>query len=127
MNGTLRTAAQAAPHVIDGGWGTLNWLANREFTGNQGVTVGRVVIRKGQQNARHRHNTCEEVLYLLKGRLRHTVGDESVDMAPGDTISIDAGVFHNGINIGDEDADMIVVYSTGERDFELEDPSKENE
>jgi quercetin dioxygenase-like cupin family protein len=44
-------------------------------------------------------------------------------MEPGDVLHIPAGVYHNAVSIGDADADMIVVYSTGERDFELEPPA----
>ena len=41
-------------------------------------------------------------------------------MQSGDTISVPAGVFHNGTNGGAEDAEMIIAYSTAERDFVLE-------
>jgi hypothetical protein len=33
---------------------------------------------------------------------------------------IPAGVFHNALSIGDSDADMIVAYSSGTREFEVE-------
>jgi quercetin dioxygenase-like cupin family protein len=104
----------------DEDWGSLTWLADRATTGNRGLTLGRVVIKKGQANPRHRHNSCEEVLYLLSGRLRHSIGDAWVDMEPGDVLHIPAGIYHNGECVGEGDADMIVAYSTGERDFELE-------
>jgi quercetin dioxygenase-like cupin family protein len=117
---TYRPAGEAAENLITEEWGTLDWLANEKLTGVSGVTLGRVVIRRGQENPRHCHRTCEEVLYLLRGRLRHSIGDDVVELSAGDTISIPAGVFHNAVNIGDEDADMIVAYSTGRRDFELE-------
>jgi quercetin dioxygenase-like cupin family protein len=57
---------------------------------------------------------------VLSGRLRHTVGDGAVTLEAGDTLGIPPGEFHNAVNIGQEDADVIVAYSTGERDFELE-------
>lgn len=120
MNGAYRSVKEATQGRIDDGWGTLTWLANEKLTGCQGVTLGRVVIRKGQNNPRHCHPTCEEVLYLLRGRLKHSIGDESVMMEPGDTINVPAGVYHNAVSIGDEDADMIVAYSSPRRDFELE-------
>ncbi|MFA9477910.1 cupin domain-containing protein [Phycisphaerales bacterium AB-hyl4] len=127
MKGTYRNATDAANHTVDDGWGTLTWLANEPLTGNKGLTLGRVVIRQGKANPRHCHPTCEEVLYLLRGKLRHTLGGDAVTLNPGDTLSIPAGVFHNAVNIGDEDADMIVAYSTGRRDFQLEHSSVANE
>ena len=60
------------------------------------------------------------MLYLLKGRLEHTAGDQTFTLSAGDTITIAPGVFHNATCIGSEDADMIVVYSQGIRGFELE-------
>lgn len=118
--GKLRPGSDAT--AIDHGWGSLTWLASSELTGTRGVTLGRTIIRPGERNPRHRHNTCEELLHVLRGRLRHSVDEESVVLESGDTLTIPAGVFHNAMNIGDEDADVIVAYSTGQRDFELEQP-----
>jgi quercetin dioxygenase-like cupin family protein len=101
-------------------WGALRWLANAAIGNADGLTLGHVVIKAGTSNPRHCHNTCEEVLYLLRGTVTHTLGDESFTMQPGDTISIPAGIFHNGINSGAEDAEMIIAYSTATRDFVLE-------
>ncbi|MBW3625935.1 MAG: cupin domain-containing protein [Armatimonadetes bacterium] len=101
-------------------WGSLRWLASREVGNAEGLTLGRVVIRSGRSNPRHCHPSCEEVLYLLSGRLEHTLGDETFTLRPGDTLSIPPGVFHNARSTGEEDAEMIVAYSTGERDFVLE-------
>jgi quercetin dioxygenase-like cupin family protein len=108
------TAATGEP------WGALNWLANGKLLGTQNLTVGRVLIRRGQQNPRHAHPGVEEVLYLLSGRLEHTVGDERVILEPGDTLLIPAGAFHNAKSIGQADADMIVAYPTADRSFVLE-------
>ena len=114
----LRKADQHT--VITEDWGTLSWLANRQIGNAEGLTLGRVTIKAGQTNPRHRHPNCEEVLYLLKGRLRHTLGDMNFTMSAGDVITIAPGVFHNATCIGAEDAEMIVVYSQGTRGFELE-------
>jgi len=60
------------------------------------------------------------VLYLLKGRLNHTLGDKTITMSAGDVITIPPGIFHNAACTGAEDAEMIVVYSQGTRRFEPE-------
>jgi quercetin dioxygenase-like cupin family protein len=72
MNHHHRRAGQAVARHEK--WGSLTWLADRAATGNQGLTLGRVVINKSQSNPRHRHNTCEEVLYLLSGRATALAG-----------------------------------------------------
>jgi quercetin dioxygenase-like cupin family protein len=48
------------------------------------------------------------------------LGDKTIVMNAGDTITIAPGVFHNASCISEEEADMIVVYSEGVRGFELE-------
>ena len=112
------TQAQTKRHE----WGTIQFFAGKAINGAMGVSGARVVISKGTANTRHSHPTCEELLYLLKGHLKHYVGDQAYDMAPGDCIAIPAGVPHYAINTGNEDADMIVMYSAGERDFKVEPP-----
>ena len=85
-----------------------------------GLTLGRVTIKAGRSNPPHSHGNCEEALYLLAGRLEHFVGAESVVLEPGDTIVIAPGAAHWAHSIGEEDADMIVAYSAGERGFRKE-------
>jgi len=104
----------------DTNWGSLTWLASSEIGNADDLTVGRVVIKKGMSNPRHIHPNCEEILYLLKGKLDHSVGDDSHVLEAGDTISVKANIPHHADNIGNEDADMIVIYSSAERGFELE-------
>jgi quercetin dioxygenase-like cupin family protein len=110
--------------AIDHDWGSRTWLANKEITGTEGVTLGRTIILPGRNNPRHRHNTCEEVLYVARGRVRHSVGEETFVLEQGDTLTIPAGVFHHAENIGHDSAEVIVAYSTGQRDFELEQPRR---
>ncbi len=118
MRYTVRRAAEAEGQRIAEGWGSLNWLASAQIGNAEGLTVGRVTIRPGQANPRHSHSTCEEVLHLLAGRLEHWIGDESLILEAGDTLNVPANVAHYAVNIGDGDADMIVAYSSGERDFQ---------
>ncbi|HUV64275.1 MAG TPA: ThuA domain-containing protein [Sedimentisphaerales bacterium] len=106
--------------VINEDWGSLTWLAGKNIGNAEGLVLGRVTIKAGKSNPRHRHPNCEEVLYLLKGRLEHTLGDQTFTLSAGDTITVGPGVFHNATCIGNEDADMIVVYSEGIRGFEPE-------
>ena len=117
---SLYEAAKAEEQGDRQEWGQLQWLANNAIGNTTGLTLGRVTIKAGQSNPRHRHNSCEEVLYLLAGELEHTVGDQTVSVRAGDTLAIPAGMFHNASNTGEQDADMIVAYSSAHRDFELE-------
>ena len=120
MHYALRSGKDAERDKVVEKWGSLNWLAGNKIGNAQGVTVGRVTIKKRQSNPRHSHFNCEEVLYLLKGRLEHSMGDEKVVLEPGDTLVVNAGVPHDAVSIGEADADMIVAYSSGDRDFVAE-------
>jgi len=120
MNLSVRTAADADAACIHEPWGSLCWLASRKLGNAEGLTIGRVVVKKGMSNPRHSHANCEEVLYLLRGKLEHTVGDARIILEAGDTLAVGAGVPHNATSIGDEDADMVVAYSSGARDFQPE-------
>ena len=120
MERILYRDGESAAARMDEQWGALRWLASDAIGNAEGLTLGHVSIKAGAANPRHCHRTGEEVLYLLRGTITHTLGDESFTMQAGDTISIPAGVFHNGINDGAEDAEMIVAYSTATRDFVLE-------
>ena len=117
MNYTVRTAAESESTTIEEPWGSLRWLASRAIGNAEGVTVGHAIIKAGHANPRHSHTTCEEVLYLLRGRLRHSMGDASVVLEAGDTLTVAAHVVHHAVNVGEGDAEMIVSYSSGVRDF----------
>ena len=120
MNFKILSANEAVGKRIDEKWGSLSWLGSPQIGNLKGMTVGRVVIKKGQSNPRHAHGNCEELLYLLRGRLEHTMGSERIILNPGDTLTVAPGVFHNALSIGEEDADMMVCYSTGTREFQME-------
>lgn len=120
MGYSLRTVSHIEAKRIDEDWGSLRWLAGQDIGNAQGMVVGRVIIKRGRSNPRHSHPNCEEMLYLLRGRLEHTVGDETVITEAGDVIVVPAGVPHVARNIGHDDADMIVAYSAGVRGFRLE-------
>ena len=119
MKCQLRTRAESADKSVVEGWGTLTWLASREITQSE-ITVGRVVIKPGESNPRHCHDRCEEVLFLIEGRLDHTFGDDVTSMEAGDTLVVPPGLMHSARNTGDADAVMIVAYSSGQRDFRTE-------
>mgnify|MGYP006303436415 CR=1 FL=1 len=117
MEYSVRKAADAAAEATEADWGSLTWLAGGRIGNTKGLTLGRVVIRAGRRNPAHSHANCEEALYLLAGKLEHFIGEASVVLEPGDTLTVPPDVPHWARSIGDEDADMIVVYDSANRDF----------
>lgn len=42
----------------------------------------------------HSHSANEELVYVLEGTLRYTVGDQTRDLGPGDSMATPCGVAH---------------------------------
>lgn len=99
------------------GFGQLCWHVNAERTPGTGMTLGEVTIAVGQKNPLHVHDNAEEVLYLIEGALEHRVGEETFTMGPGDVVRVPVGVPHDGRNIGDTPARMVVAYNHPQRTF----------
>lgn len=105
--------------VVEFPWGRIEWLVSGALGNSAALTFGRVTIRAGQSNDEHRHPNCDEVLYLLQGRLNHAVEGEAFPMEPGDTISIPTGAWHHAQSLGPDDAVMLVCYSSADRQTEM--------
>lgn len=116
----LMKSSRAVSETIHSDWGYLQWMVSHGIGNSKEMTVGKVMIKPGMENPRHGHFNCEETLYLLTGRLAHTIGDETVILEPNDTLVVAPGIFHNAKNISPVDSEMIVIYSSGDRDFEPE-------
>lgn len=101
--------------VIQYPWGHLTWYVSRELNNSDTMTVGEAVIKPDRENTRHFHPNCDEVLHVIKGHILQTMGDRSVEMNEGDTVSIPAGIHHSTKNIGTEDAVLAISYSSATR------------
>jgi quercetin dioxygenase-like cupin family protein len=117
---TNKPKTVADGEILDLDWGRIVWLVSRSLGNSTTMTFGRVTIKAGQANPRHRHPNCDEILHLLSGRLEHSLGDERFVMEPGDTISIPTGVWHNARALGGEDAEMSISFSAADRETEGE-------
>jgi quercetin dioxygenase-like cupin family protein len=96
-------------------WGRLVWMVSGALGNSDTTTLGRCYIDVGQENPRHFHPNCDEVLHVLSGEIEHSFGDEVVPMRAGDTISIRQGTLHNAKNIGSEEAVFVIAFSTPDR------------
>lgn len=101
--------------VEDQQWGRLVWMVSGALGSSQTLTVGRCIIRPGEQNPRHFHPNCDEVLYVLRGTIEHTVDDAVFPMSAGDIVSIPQGSTHNARNVGTEEAEFVIVFNTADR------------
>ncbi len=102
--------------AIDQTWGKLTWYASGPLGNSDSMTVGEAVIRPGQENPRHYHPNCDEILHVVRGRILHSMGSRKLEMSAGDTVSIPMGVRHNARNIGTEDAVLAISFSSAHRE-----------
>jgi quercetin dioxygenase-like cupin family protein len=115
---TIRVAAADAPAVeADGEWGSAVWLANKSLTGSS-ISVLRLLLHPRHSARKHRHANADEVLCLIRGQVRVHAGNETQALQPGDSLSIPAGLVHQIENVGSDNAEMTIAYSTGERAYE---------
>jgi len=116
---TLRKGALDPASGVDHPWGWLNFVSDEVDTGVAGVTVGLARIEAGAENPLHIHGNCSEIILLLSGSVEHVVGEEIVDLTAGDVLIVPPAVPHQARSVGPTGAEMVVVYNSGQRDFQV--------
>jgi quercetin dioxygenase-like cupin family protein len=116
----IRVAASSAEKVaIPEERGAEVWLANESLTGAS-LSVIRLLLHPGQSGGRHRHPNADEVICLFRGTVRVHTPTEAVLLQPGDGLTVLAGLTHQIENVGSEDAEMSLSYSSGDRRYVAE-------
>ncbi len=83
-----------------------------EFLTVPDLSVGLYVLRVGQPDLQQPH-TEDEVYYVVSGRGRITVGDESRDVGPGSIVFVATAVPHRFHDIT-EDLTLLVAFGPAE-------------
>lgn len=71
-------------------------------------------IGQGNSIPKH-HHSCEQTGYLVSGSLLLTIGDESYDVAPGDSWSIPSNITHSAASL--EDSTIVEVFSPVRKEY----------
>jgi len=100
-------------------WGWIRWIMNSQLDPNAEMTFGIVQVDPGQTNPLHIHANCEEQLYVLSGSCEHRIGDKMVVLKAGDVIRIPRNVPHMAKTTEKEGMRAVIVYSAGQRQFEV--------
>jgi quercetin dioxygenase-like cupin family protein len=64
------------------------------------VFLGHVSYEPGTVVARHAHPEAEQVMWIVEGSLRMTIGDETRDLAAGDVVVVNRGIEHELVSEG---------------------------
>lgn len=100
-------------------WGNLKWLSAPDVTGATKFSAGIVLLAPGKGHATHAHPGCEEILYVVSGYGKQTVGDETQNLAPGMMVFIPEGMEHSTINTGWEYLKLVAIYDPPGPEVEL--------
>lgn len=73
-------------------------------------------LEPGMEVNPHSH-ACEQVVYVVKGRMRFVVDDEEIELGPGGLIRIPPNAKHYGEPIGDETVLNLDVFAPIRDDY----------
>jgi oxalate decarboxylase/phosphoglucose isomerase-like protein (cupin superfamily) len=98
-------------------WGAIKWLVTPDATEGAALTVGEVLLLRGQGHARHNHPQSEEILYVLSGegeQMLDAAGEERwFPVKAGDAIYVETAQFHSTINGSWQPMRLLAVYNPG--------------
>jgi oxalate decarboxylase len=106
----------SAPAIHDTALGSITRLTADEFPLLSQMSIKRLVLGPGAIREPHWHANANELTYCLRGTLLVTVFDNadefsSFTISAGQMFHIDSGALHHVENIGDDTAELIVVFS----------------
>ena len=70
----------------------IRLLVDRIDTGIASVSLAHATVAAGAETVWHRLERTDEIYFILSGRGLVSVGDESREVGPGDTVWIPAGI-----------------------------------
>ena len=92
------------------GWVNMNvkFLITRETVGSSQTVFGITIFPPGAKHDIHRHPNAEETEYIVEGRGIARVGDDDVEMGPGDIVYVKADDYHGFYNTSDTDRAVMI-------------------
>jgi transcriptional regulator with XRE-family HTH domain len=100
---TVVRAAERA--VVESELGRIEHVDGRA---SRDVTIVEGIARPGGKVGMHAHAGDEHHI-VLRGRIRMTQGDHTVELGPGDYLRWDGSVPHDGEVVGDDEAAILIV------------------
>jgi quercetin dioxygenase-like cupin family protein len=86
----------------------------RRFVSGQRITLAQFFFAEGGTVPRHQHEN-EQLMYVVEGALRVTVGDEEVILHRGEVLQIPPDVPHSAVAL--EDTTDLEVFSPARADW----------
>ena len=105
--------AEANPGIPERGWVDMDvrWLITRDSVGSSKTVFGVTHFPPGARHELHRHPNAEEVEYLVSGSGVAYVGDDAVELGPGEAVFVPQNEYHGFENDSDSEVVMAWCYA----------------
>ena len=92
------------------GWVDMNvkFLITKDSVGATETVFGITIFPPGAKHDIHRHPSAEETEYIVEGHGIARVGDDDVEMGPGDIVFVKADDYHGFYNTSETDRAVMV-------------------
>ncbi|TVR37590.1 MAG: cupin domain-containing protein [Nitriliruptor sp.] len=104
-------------------WGLIGWRLT-PAQGSSQLVVMDVTLDPGGGHDFHRHPDQEEMIIVREGRITQFLGQESMELGPGDSVFVPSGTVHASFNDGEETVRLTVMLGPAvnqETGYDLED------
>ena len=89
----------------------VRWLVTKENVGAVKTVFGVTYFSPGSRHEIHRHPNAEEVEYLISGSGVAYVGDDTVELGPGEAVFVPQNAYHGFENNSDAEVVMAWYYA----------------
>lgn len=89
-------------------------LSRQVLAFSPGMMLVRHLMRPGWKGARHSH-PHEQLVYVIRGRLRFVRGSEIFEVGPGDSFIVPGGIEHEASTI--EESEVLDVFTPFREDY----------
>jgi mannose-6-phosphate isomerase-like protein (cupin superfamily) len=98
----MKTRYAAVPAFITKDGSEIRELMHPSTHDSRAQSLAEAIVAPGATTRLHRHRQTEELYHITAGRGRMTLGVESFDVGPGDSLCIPPGTSHCIANTGTE-------------------------
>lgn len=104
---------ESSPGIPERGWVDMDvrWLVTKDSVGSAATVFGITYFPPGAKHDIHRHPNAEEVEYLISGSGIAYVGDDAVELGPGEAVYVPANEYHGFENTSQSEVVMAWHYA----------------
>jgi quercetin dioxygenase-like cupin family protein len=89
----------------------VRWLVTKASVGAAQTVFGVTMFPPGSRHEVHRHPNAEEVEYLISGTGIAYVGDDAIELSPGEAVFVPRDAYHGFENTSDGEVVMAWLYA----------------